>query len=70
MGEPGRPVLTYLPTRRHTHRSEVRTSRLPRTVQVVTRVGDGVALADLDVTDGAGRLRSEVIPTVAIVRIK
>jgi L-asparaginase len=68
-GEPGPPVLTYLPVRRHTHRSEVRLSRLPFEVSGVRWVaGAGVRRTAVRIRDDQGRLLGEAIPRVSILK--
>ncbi|HEX6454194.1 MAG TPA: hypothetical protein VF060_32630 [Trebonia sp.] len=56
----GAPVVTYLPTLRHTWRSEVRLPLLPSSVR-------GLSGASVTVKDGAGRLSGDAMPAVTIV---
>ena len=68
LGKPGPPVLTYRPTRRHTHRSQVNISRLPASVRGVRRAGDGtLETFEVPVTRD-GRLLGDAIPEVRIVK--
>ncbi len=62
------PVLTYLPVARHTYRSEVNLSRLPREVPGVRGGGSRLATVSVPVTDGAGGLLEEALPRVVIVK--
>ena len=68
-GEPGEPVLTYLPTRRHTFRSEVRLSQLPGAVRGVARGDDDrIGTVEVAVRDDAGDLVPDAIPHVSIYK--
>jgi L-asparaginase len=64
-GEPGPPVLTYLPVWQHTYRSDVRLSVLPDEVQGVTRSPDGLVQVPVRVKDAAGGLEPDAIPFVS-----
>src|SRR5262249_42200028 len=59
---PESPVLTFIPTRRHTFRSDVRLTCLPSSVPAVHGKTVGVR-------DANGDLRSEAIPSVPILKI-
>jgi hypothetical protein len=66
-GEPGPPVLTYVPVRRHTSTSEVRLSMLPAEVSGVA--GDrsgGLSRVTVAVKGGDGSLLPAAIPHVAL----
>jgi hypothetical protein len=63
-GEPGPPVLTYVPVWRHTHSSEVRTTLLPETVSGTQGAGTSARRIDVRVKDESGGLRGEAIPNV------
>jgi hypothetical protein len=56
----GAPVVTYLPTLRHTWRSELRLPLLQSSVP-------GLSIASVAVKDGAGRLSGDAMPAVTIV---
>jgi len=60
--------LTYLPAYKHTHLSEVNTTRLPETVQAATRTAEGIVLVDVAVKDADGRITEDAIPSVSIVK--
>lgn len=66
-GQPGEPVLTYVPVWRHTHRSAVRLSQLPDEVPGVTASAGGLARATVPVRH-SGRLVDEAVPHVSIVK--
>lgn len=68
MGGYGPPQLTYLPARRHTHRSELRLTVLPDRVTGVTGALDtGVSLVDVETKD-AGGLVPAAMPHVSIAK--
>lgn len=68
LGDVGKPVVMFLPHRRHGWRSDVRLTRLPRTVLGVTGgTGRRPRQVDVEVTDGERSLRPEAMPVVAIV---
>lgn len=60
MGQPGPPVLTFRPAKRHTWRSAVNSSRLPREVPGLR--------GPVAVKDASGALLPEAIPEVRIVK--
>lgn len=68
IGQPGPPVLTYRPVRRHTHGSAVRLSVLPAAVTGVVRAGDGIGTIAVLVKDAAGDLLPTAIPAVTFVK--
>ena len=68
MGGQGPPKLTYLPTRRHTHRSEVRLSAGPAEVAAVRGAIGDAATTTVSVKHESGDLRAEAMPTVQIVK--
>ena len=68
VGRPGAPVLTFVPTRRHTATSLVNTGALPAEVAGVTADGDGAAPVLVDVLDADGGLRPAAIPHVSVVK--
>jgi len=68
MGGAGRPKLTYLPTRRHTHRSEVHLGLMPTEVPAVHgAIGDATAIT-ATVKDDHGTLLTDAMPQVQIVK--
>jgi hypothetical protein len=68
MGQPGPPVLTFRPVKRHTHTSDVRLSRLPAAVDGVQRVEGTIAKIFVRIRDAQGALVSTAIPKVTIVK--
>jgi hypothetical protein len=65
---PHRPVLTFVPTRQHTHSSAVRLSCLD-TVQGVRHGAHGLERFDVPIVDATGGLRPEAIPGVTVFKI-
>jgi hypothetical protein len=63
-GEPGPPLLTYLPVWRHTHLSDVRTTVLPDEVGGSEGSGTSARSVRVRVKDEKGALRGEAIPHV------
>ena len=70
MGGYGPPKLTYLPTRLHTHRSEVNLTKLPDEVAGVTGrlAAGGVMGTRVRVKDAAGELLASAMPQVSIAK--
>lgn len=62
----GPPLLQYLPTARHTHRSELNLTRLPSEVRGVRRGPGGIETIAVGVKDAAGLLIETAIPKVAV----
>lgn len=62
------PVLTFLPVKKHTHRSELRLATLPEEVTGYHASADGLTPIIVAVKDEAGRLRSAAMPKVTIAR--
>ena len=60
VGHEGPPLLTYIPTRRHTFQSEVNISRLPREVRSIKSA--------VQIKNDAGEIVEGAIPKVAIVK--
>ncbi|HEY0249826.1 MAG TPA: asparaginase domain-containing protein [Gryllotalpicola sp.] len=60
--------LMYLPAYKHTHLSEVSTTRLPETVQAVRRTAAGLETIDVAIKDAGGRITEQAIPSVSIVK--
>jgi hypothetical protein len=68
VGHDGPPVLTYLPTRRHTHLSDVNITRLPWTVPGVQRRDGRLANVEVPIKSAADALHESAIPKVTIVK--
>jgi hypothetical protein len=66
IGQPGPPVLTFIPARLHTWQSAVNATRLPDKVNGVRRVGNGVQLVQVQVKDANGDLLPSAVPYVTI----
>ena len=62
------PVLTYLPAARHTYRSEVNRTRLPKSVAGVRRDDGRIRPMDIAIKDGAGALLGAAIPKVMVLK--
>lgn len=60
--------VTFLPHRRHTYLSEVRTTVLPRSVQGVRLRDERIARVPVPVKDGEGHLLPAAVPFVSIVK--
>jgi len=60
--------LTYLPAYKHTHLSDVNTSKLPAAVKAVRKDANGIAAIDFAVKDANGDLLDSAIPSVSIVK--
>ena len=67
-GHDGKPLLHYLPTARHTYRSELNIARLPAETAGVRQGAHRVETVSVPVKDGRGRLLDAAIPSVAIVK--
>jgi hypothetical protein len=65
---PGGPVLTFVPTRRHTFASAVNLRKLPRSVDGVVRSGAALVRTPVEVLDDDGWLLPEAIPEVRFVK--
>jgi hypothetical protein len=69
MGGYGPPQVTYVPTRRHTYRSEVRLTALPARVRGVSgSLEAGVSPIDVSTKDGDGLLVPDALPVVTITK--
>jgi L-asparaginase len=66
---PDPPVLTFLPTRLHTHSSEVHLTRLPSTVPGVRRGAESLEPIDVQVRDERGDLLAQAMPAVHLLKI-
>jgi L-asparaginase len=67
-GHDGPPLLHYLPTARHTWRSEVNVTRLPSEVSGVHQEGSRIASVPVAIKGPDGRLLDTAIPKVAIAK--
>jgi L-asparaginase len=67
-GHDGRPLLHYLPTARHTWRSEVNLTRLPSAVAGVREEGLRIETVPVAIKGVEGRLLDTAIPKVAIAK--
>lgn len=65
-GEPGPPVLTYMPVWKHTHESDVRLSLLPERVTGVASAPSGLKSIDVAVRGQRGELLPDAIPFVSL----
>ena len=68
MGQPGPPVLTFRPVKRHTHASEVRLSLLPAVVEGVQRVDGRITRVAVRIKDPRGALLGTAIPKVTFAK--
>lgn len=68
IGRPGSVMLTFVPARRHTSTSDVRISALPPAVRGWQATGGELRPVMVNVLDGQGRIRSQAIPRVSIVK--
>jgi len=68
MGHPGAPQFSFKPVKRHTHKSAVNMSRLPREVQGSRVQGSKIGTIAVPVKDAEGKLLPTAIPTVTIVK--
>jgi L-asparaginase len=66
IGQPGPPVLTFIPARRHTYQSMVALSRVPASVDGVQRVNGRVQTISVPVKNDQGELLPEAIPVVTL----
>jgi L-asparaginase len=67
-GHEGAPLLHYLPTARHTWRSELNVTRLPSEVTGVRQEGSRVATVPVAIKGADGKLLDAAIPKVAITK--
>jgi hypothetical protein len=67
-GHDGRPLLQYLPTARHTWRSEANLTCLPSEVSGVRREGSRIETVPVAIKGSDGRLFETAIPKVAITK--
>ncbi len=62
------PVLTFLPARCHTYRSDVKVTRLPDAVDGVLYASGAFSTVRVAIKDSAGQLRGEAVPRVSILK--
>src|SRR6266851_2391307 len=67
-GHDGAPILHYLPTARHTWRSEVNLTRLPSAVTGVRQKGSRIETVPVAIKGPDGGLLGSAIPKVAITK--
>ena len=67
-GHDGRPLLHYLPTARHTWRSEVNLTSLPSEVGGVRQEGSRIETVRVAIKGPEGKLLGSAIPKVAIAK--
>ena len=65
---PGGPVMTFVPVRRHTHKSSVNLRKLPQSVTGVRRVTGAIATVSVRVKDDNGWLLPAALPEVRFAR--
>ena len=68
IGQPGPPVLTFRPARRHTYRSEVRATCLPQTVSGAQRIDDQITTVPVSIKTDSGDLLPTAIPSVTMLK--
>ncbi|MDR7520320.1 MAG: asparaginase domain-containing protein [Armatimonadota bacterium] len=68
VGHAARPTLTYLPARRHTYRSEVNLTRLPRQVPGVVGTMPAAQPVMVPVKGADGALLETAIPRVTVIK--
>lgn len=65
---PGGPVLTFIPSRRHTYKSSVNIHHLPGSVQGVLRRDGEIGYTSVAIKDGSGQLLGSALPQVRFVK--
>jgi hypothetical protein len=68
VGHDGPPTLTYLPTRKHTHLSDVNVARLPRATMGVLRRDGRLVAVEVPIKAADDQLHESAIPKVTIVK--
>ena len=61
-------VLAFVPTRKHTHTSDVNVTRLPRSVQGVRLEGTRITSVEVPIKDAQGNLLPTAIPKVTMAK--
>ena len=64
----GRAALMYVPAYKHTHLSEVNTTKLPQRVKGVKSTGRGLEVIDIAIKGRNGEILPDAIPSVSIVK--
>jgi len=64
----GAPVISYIPNRKHTSTSEVRTTQLPASTVGVKRVDGKLTTVTVPIKNSAGELLPGAIPNVTLVK--
>jgi hypothetical protein len=64
----GKPTLLYVPAYKHTHLSELNTSRLPGKTTAVRAGRDGMEVIEIAIKGSEGEILPDAIPSVAIVK--
>ncbi len=67
-GHDGRPLLHYVPTTRHTHRSHLNITRLPGEAMGVREEGGRLRTVSVPIKSRDGQVLASAIPKVAIVK--
>jgi hypothetical protein len=67
-GHDGRPMLHYLPTAKHTYKSEVNLTQLPASVTGLRRDGSKTIGVTVPIKNDKGDLLASALPKVAIVK--
>ena len=67
-GHDGRPLLHYLPTAKHTYKSDVNLTRLPASVTGLRREGSKTVTVSVPIKNASGELLAQAIPKVSIVK--
>ena len=62
------PYVTFVPTRKHTWKSDVRVTQLPSRIDGLLRDGGVFKTVPVDIKNAAGELLPSAIPKVAIVK--
>jgi hypothetical protein len=68
IGEPGPPVLTFIPVRRHTSGSAVNLSCLPSSVHGTRREGDRIVPVRVPIKNERGEILPTAIPSVTVLK--
>ena len=68
VGGIGPIALTFVPTKKHTHSSEVNLTKLPARVKGVRRVDGQISTIDVPIKDDRGDLLPSAIPKVTIIK--
>jgi L-asparaginase len=66
--EPGGPVLTFIPSRRHTYQSKVNLHKLPASVMGVNGANGRMAQISVAIKDAGGNMLPSALPQVRFVK--